>query len=249
MHKLHHELDDDGYPRRPEGIFIGVKRNHVLDQCGSLQVGSSLKLSCLFTGVWKQLAGLVTKIQEFSDDRRPAGKVICFRPCEGSILENWQYAVLWIPQSGSCGILTSWRSRASTEESPCTKLQELVRFKGLDPFDTGLGQQMYFWLMKLLVAKIDSEPLFNEVAEKILAAETQDDLEVIVIPLDRSTSFDGDDLGCFPQKCAECALNRAELTQASGPGHLPCGALPENPYEVLSLAEEAESREYLQPYM
>jgi hypothetical protein len=98
------QLDLGGYPLRPKSLFIGVRRYQIpsLIRIELMKVSNEeMSLPFLCEREWRNLVGNVTNIKSFAD-----GCVVHFpQNLEKSVLK-WPDAILWIPKSGECGILS-----------------------------------------------------------------------------------------------------------------------------------------------
>lgn len=90
-------------------IFIGIRREMIncVDFPQALKTGKVITISCRFLSRWERITAKVSKITHFAD-----GALVNLAPVPGSLLENWKLAPLWIPNVGSCGILTTWESNS-----------------------------------------------------------------------------------------------------------------------------------------
>ncbi len=102
-------LHPNGRPRKPQSIFQAVRREYL--SAVSFTVGGSVALPCAFLNEWKIIAGKVEAMFCFDD-----GKVVCLKPTEACTSVRpasaehpcgWKQILLWIPNSGTCGILCS----------------------------------------------------------------------------------------------------------------------------------------------
>jgi len=95
-------LDEFGFPKEPNRIFIGVKRV-VLDGINFnilMLEQRPLEIKCRFAGESRILSGKVLRISRSNE-----GTVVHLRPTH-HLMKNWPRALLWIPKEGPAGILS-----------------------------------------------------------------------------------------------------------------------------------------------
>ncbi len=98
----------DGHPLNPQSIFIGVQRAHLppLEHAQiSLDTNRLIRIPVKSDGVWENLVGVVRQIRMYRDG------FLVLMDCryQGSMLQSWSAAPLWIPHNGTAGILAFWK--------------------------------------------------------------------------------------------------------------------------------------------
>jgi len=95
-------LDTSGRPRNPQSLFIGVRRAFLDGVNFHEMLGRNFNFTvpCRFVGRWEILSGRVDQVAEFYD-----GTLVHLIP-DRDLLESWPRFLLWIPNFGSCGVLS-----------------------------------------------------------------------------------------------------------------------------------------------
>ena len=100
-------------------IFIGIKRAALegLDFGALMRERRSFSVCCRWLGYREVFTGYVDSVVML-----PYGTLAMVRPTGGFL--KWDIAPLWVPNQGTCGILSTWRTekmfrRELTEESRC----------------------------------------------------------------------------------------------------------------------------------
>lgn len=99
-------LDDNGYPKNPSSIFVGIQRQffpHMEEFAKSLR-GERQRISIPVRryGRWEMLSGKAMKITNFKD-----GSVIHYPQDLDNSFLKWPDAILWVPNHGPIGILNT----------------------------------------------------------------------------------------------------------------------------------------------
>jgi hypothetical protein len=98
-------LNNEGYPLQPTSIFIAVPQELVpkVDRMTqAMREGEEFTVPVRSESRWKFLCGKVTKITIFPD-----GTVVHYGQIPEKSFIRWPDAVLWIPTTGTCGILNT----------------------------------------------------------------------------------------------------------------------------------------------
>jgi len=98
-------LDNDGFPLKPQRIFVGIRRDSMPDHgrlYNLMRRDQVFAVAVRNLNKWEMLKGLITKISCFR-----TGMVVHLKPCEDSYLKNWNPAVIWVPNRGTIGVLIS----------------------------------------------------------------------------------------------------------------------------------------------
>ena len=96
-------LNSNGYPKNPSRIYIAVSRSRLPPSSMIYDAylhGYEISIPVRRFGRYEYLFGSITKAQRFSD-----GVVAHFPQNEQISFLKWNNAILWIPKSGSAGIL------------------------------------------------------------------------------------------------------------------------------------------------
>ncbi len=107
MSTLSKALDNNGYPLNPDSLFIGIQRKsfpHLENfekRLGLKGPENSIRVPFRRNGRWETLIGNVTEIKKF-----PEGVVIHYPQDLQSSPLKWNNAILWVPTTGTIGILS-----------------------------------------------------------------------------------------------------------------------------------------------
>ncbi len=100
-------ITTEGLTLYPKSVFIGLQRELLPSMVmlhHSLTTKHPVNIPARFLGEWELLSGVVTDIAIESD-----GILAFVDPDPGSLCKSWKTVPVWIPNSGMCGILTTWK--------------------------------------------------------------------------------------------------------------------------------------------